>query len=31
MRLLERKNDDGFTLTKDIIDNIPHYAILSHT
>jgi hypothetical protein len=31
MRLLERKNDDEFTLTKDIIDNIPHYAILSHT
>jgi hypothetical protein len=30
MRLLERKNDDEFTLTKDIIDNIPHYAILSH-
>jgi hypothetical protein len=31
MRLLERKNDGEFTLTKDIIDNIPHYAILSHT
>ncbi|KAH8588261.1 heterokaryon incompatibility protein-domain-containing protein [Bisporella sp. PMI_857] len=31
MRLLERKNDDEFTLTKDIIDNIPDYAILSHT
>jgi hypothetical protein len=31
MRLLERKNDEEFTLTKDIIDNIPHYAILSHT
>jgi hypothetical protein len=31
MRLLERKNDDEFTLTKDIIDNIPNYAILSHT
>ena len=30
MRLLERKNDE-FTVTKDIIDNIPHYAILSHT
>jgi len=30
MRLLERK-DDEFTLTKDIIDNIPDYAILSHT
>jgi hypothetical protein len=31
MRLLESKNDDEFTLTKDFIDNIPHYAILSHT
>jgi hypothetical protein len=31
MRLLERKNDGEFTLTKDIFDNIPHYAILSHT
>jgi hypothetical protein len=31
MRLLERKTDEEFTLTKDIIDNIPHYAILSHT
>jgi hypothetical protein len=31
MRLLERQNDDEFTLTKDIIDNIPYYAILSHT
>ena len=31
MRLLERKNDDEFTFTKDIIDNIPRYAILSHT
>lgn len=31
MRLLERKNDGEFTLTKDIIDNIPNYVILSHT
>jgi hypothetical protein len=31
MRLLERKNDEEFILTKDIIDNIPCYAILSHT
>lgn len=31
MRLLKRKNDGEFTLTKDIIDNIPRYAILSHT
>ena len=31
MRLLEHKNDEEFTLTKDIIDNIPRYAILSHT
>jgi hypothetical protein len=31
MRLLESKNDDEFTLTEDFIDNIPHYAILSHT
>lgn len=31
MCLLERKNDKELTLTKDIIDNIPHYTILSHT
>ena len=31
MRLLERKNDDELSLTRDIIDNIPPYAILSHT
>jgi ankyrin repeat protein len=31
MRLLERKSDDDFTLTKDLVDNIPPYAILSHT
>jgi hypothetical protein len=30
MRLLERK-DDEFTLTKDIINNIPDYAILLYT
>ncbi|KAH8679631.1 vegetative incompatibility protein HET-E-1 [Tricladium varicosporioides] len=30
MRLLECKNG-AFTLTKDIIDDIPQYAILSHT
>jgi hypothetical protein len=30
MCLLERK-DDEFTLTKDIIDNIPDYAILLYT
>jgi len=31
MRLLQRQNDSEFTFTKDIIDNIPNYAILSHT
>jgi hypothetical protein len=31
MRLLERKSDGEFSLTKDLIDNIPPYAILSHT
>ena len=31
MRLLERKNDDELSLTRDIIDNIPPCAILSHT
>jgi hypothetical protein len=31
MRLLECKNDNEFTLTKHIIDNIPRYTILSHT
>jgi hypothetical protein len=31
MRLLERKNDDEFTLTKNIVDNIPHYTILLYT
>ena len=30
MRLLEF-NDGEFSLTTDIIDNIPQYAILSHT
>jgi hypothetical protein len=31
MRLLERKSDGEFSLTKDLIDSIPLYAILSHT
>ena len=31
MRLLEIKNHGEFSLTKDLIDNIPPYAILSHT
>ena len=31
MRLLERDNDGEFSLTKDFGDNIPRYAILSHT
>ncbi|TVY12610.1 Vegetative incompatibility protein HET-E-1, partial [Lachnellula arida] len=31
MRLLECKIDGEFTLTRDIIHDIPHYAILSHT
>jgi hypothetical protein len=31
MRLLEGNNDGGFSLTKDFLDNIPCYAILSHT
>jgi hypothetical protein len=31
MRLLELNNDGEFSLTQDIIDNIPRYAILSHT
>ncbi|KAF4634885.1 hypothetical protein G7Y89_g3214 [Cudoniella acicularis] len=31
MRLLELKNDGELSLTKDLIDNIPPYAILSHT
>ena len=31
MRLLEWKSDGDFSLTKDLIDNIPPYAILSHT
>jgi hypothetical protein len=31
MRLLERNDDDEFTLIKDIIDNVPNYPILSHT
>jgi hypothetical protein len=31
MRLLELKTDCEFSLTKDLIHNIPPYAILSHT
>jgi len=31
MRLLELKNHGEFSLTKDLVDNIPPYAILSHT
>jgi hypothetical protein len=31
MRLLKRKDDGEFSLTKCLIDNIPPYAILSHT
>jgi hypothetical protein len=31
MRPLERKSDGQFTLTKNLIENIPPYAILSHT
>lgn len=31
MRLLYRKDDGSFGLTKDFLENIPPYAILSHT
>ena len=31
MRLLEWKSDGDFSLTKDLIYDIPSYAILSHT
>jgi hypothetical protein len=31
MRLLERNNGGEFSLTKDLLDDIPEYAILSHT
>jgi len=31
MRLLELKTPGGFSLTKNMVDNIPPYAILSHT
>jgi hypothetical protein len=31
MRLLERKYNNEFSLTKDFVDEIPAYAILSHT
>ena len=31
MRLLERNNAGEFSLTKDFVDDVPQYAILSHT
>jgi hypothetical protein len=31
MRLLERDSNSEFSLTKDLVNNIPAYAILSHT
>jgi hypothetical protein len=31
MRLLERKGDGEYSLTNDLISNIPPYTILSHT
>ena len=31
MRLLQLKNNGEFGLTKDLITDIPSYAILSHT
>ena len=31
MRLIERRNGGSFSLTRDLVDNIPPYAILSHT
>jgi hypothetical protein len=31
MRLLERDSNGGFSLTKDLVSNLPAYAILSHT
>jgi len=31
MRLLERRSDDEFSLTKDLTGGLPPYAILSHT
>lgn len=31
MRLLERKRNDDFRVSEDLISNIPPYAILSHT
>ncbi|RYP19951.1 hypothetical protein DL767_009563 [Monosporascus sp. MG133] len=31
MRLLQRQGDGSVTLTKDLTDNLPPYAILSHT
>ncbi|KAI0875082.1 TPR-like protein [Hypoxylon argillaceum] len=31
MRLLQRQDDGSITLTEDLIDHVPPYAILSHT
>jgi hypothetical protein len=31
MRLLQLKTNGEFSLTKDLINNVPPYAILSHT
>lgn len=31
MRLLERDDSGQISLTKDLVNNIPAYAILSHT
>jgi hypothetical protein len=31
MRLLERDSNGEFSLTKDLVNNLPAYAILSHT
>ena len=31
MRLLKLRSDGSFSLTRDLIDDIPPYAILSHT
>jgi hypothetical protein len=31
MRLLQEKTNSEFSLTNDLVDNLPPYAILSHT
>ena len=31
MRLLQRRSDGRLALSRDLVDNIPPYAILSHT